>query len=70
MPQQKSLQDVLGAEPPPGVQALAPEVQERLAALVDDARRRQARLMASSVETAIKGVPLPVRGVVKKALLG
>lgn len=70
MPEQSPLQRALRADPPAGVAALPAEVQDRLADLVDEARRRQARLMTEAVETAIKGVPLPVRGVVKKALLG
>jgi hypothetical protein len=42
-------------------------------ALVDQiavACQRQTRLIDDAVDSAIKGVPLPVRGIVKKALVG
>ena len=64
------LSDVLGAEPPTAVAALPPEVVARLAGQIEDARRRQAEAMESGVKAALKGVPLPLRGVVRKALLG
>lgn len=70
MPRQPSLAHVLDAEPPATVQALPDDVQLRLAGHVDTARRRQSDLISSSVDAAIRGVPLPVRGIVKKALLG
>ncbi|MFN2562940.1 MAG: hypothetical protein ABR571_16815, partial [Jatrophihabitans sp.] len=60
----------LGASPPETVAALASDVLERLANQIDVARRRQAEVMAESVRVAVEGVPLPVRGIVRKALLG
>jgi hypothetical protein len=64
------LTDALGVEPSAAVSALPPEVVARLAGQIDDARRRQAAAMESGVKKALKGVPLPLRGVVRKALLG
>ncbi len=64
------LAEVLGDEPPAAVRALPPEVLTRLAGQIEDARRRQAAAMESGVKAALKGVPLPLRGVVRKALLG
>ena len=62
------LTEVLRAEPPSTVQALPEEALEALAAQVVAARRANAELNTQAVETALRGVPLPVRGVVRKAL--
>lgn len=64
------LADALGEEPPAAVSALPAEVLSRLTGQIEDARRRQARAMDSAVTSALKGVPLPFRGVIRKALLG
>lgn len=64
------LADTLGDEPPAAVSALPAAVLTRLATQIEDARRRQAAAMDSAVKSALKGVPLPFRGVVRKALLG
>ncbi|MDP9116598.1 MAG: hypothetical protein M3O28_04945 [Actinomycetota bacterium] len=42
----------------------------RLADQIDAACARQLQLIDDAVNAAIRGVPLPVRGLVKKALLG
>lgn len=54
--------------PPPAVQALAPELRERLAEQVRAGRARQRRLGEEAVASALGGVPLPVRGLVRKAI--
>ncbi|MBJ7337072.1 hypothetical protein [Mycolicibacterium sp.] len=64
------LTDALGVEPPSEISALPPEVQARLAGQVEDARTRQAAAMEAGVKKALKGVPLPLRGAIRKALLG
>lgn len=64
------LTDALGEEPPASVGALPPEVLVRLAGQVEATRRRQAAAMEAGVKTALKGVPLPFRSVIRKALLG
>lgn len=66
----RTLAEVLGDEPPAAVAALPGEVQTRLAGQIEDASRRQAATMEAGVKTALKGVPLPLRGVVRKSLLG
>jgi hypothetical protein len=66
----EDLADVLGADLPAAVAALPADVLGRLAEQIDTARRHQAEVMAEAVRTAIEGVPFPVRGVVRKALLG
>ena len=65
-----TLSDVLGDGPPDSVAALPRAVLERLANQIEQARRHQADVMAESVRVAVKGVPLPVRGIVRKTLLG
>lgn len=70
MPSPPSLESALGAEPPASVLALPDGVQQQLAAHVETASRRQADLVSAAVDAAVRGVPLPVRGVVKRALLG
>ncbi|WP_370248899.1 hypothetical protein [Nocardioides sp.] len=61
---------VLGTTPPESVQALPDDVRQRLADQVRAGRRRQARLTEEAVDRAITGVPLPVRSVIRKALVG
>ncbi len=63
-----ALTKALGAEPPKSVAALPPEVLGRLAAQIEAGRRHHNEVAAEAVRTAIKGAPLPVRGIVKKAL--
>ena len=65
-----SLADALGEEPPAAVSALPEDAQARLAHQIEEARGRQAAEMDATVLAALKGVPLPFRGMVRKALLG
>ncbi len=55
---------------PPGIQALGPEAVARLQTLVEQAERRQADEAEAALQTALQLVPWPVRGVVRKVLLG
>ena len=64
------LADLLGAPPPASVAALPEEARADLAAVVADARRNQAAGLQQAFREALKHVPFPVRGVVKKVLLG
>ncbi|KQY10062.1 hypothetical protein ASD37_06875 [Mycobacterium sp. Root135] len=66
----QALAETLGEEPPAAVGALPDEVLTRLAGQIEDASRRQAAAMEAGVKSALKGVPLPLRRVVRKALLG
>ena len=65
-----SLTDLLDDEPPASVLALPEESQRRLAELLVAAREEQQRQGDEAVERAVRGVPLPVRGIVRKALVG
>ncbi len=65
-----SLTELLHDAPPPSVAALPEPSQRRLAELLVAARARQQQQGDESVERALKGVPLPVRGLVRKALVG
>ena len=64
------LSDTLGTPPPASVATLPSEVLRRLTDQICAARTRQNDVMAQSVRVAVDGVPLPVRGIVRKALLG
>ena len=64
------LADLLGAPSPASVAALPPDVQADLAAVLADARRTQAAGLQQAFQEALRHVPFPVRGVVKKVLLG
>lgn len=65
-----SLEKVLRSTPPPSVEALPVDVQDRLAEQIQDARRRQIERAGVAVDKALTGVPLPVRGVLRKAIRG
>lgn len=64
------LTTLLGAEPPAAVRRLPEEVRARLARQLAEAKQREQRDIEAAVKTAVNGVPLPVRGIVRKALLG
>ena len=62
--------ELLGATPPASVSALSDEDQARLVQVIAGARKKQTRDLAESFDAALKHVPFPVRGLVKKTLLG
>jgi hypothetical protein len=64
------LRDLLGADPPPSVTGLDASAKTALADLLEDSRKRQARSLDDAFSAALKQVPFPVRGIVKKVLLG
>ena len=64
------LRTVLRAEPPAALLALPEAARAEFADLVADARRRQADTLAEAFTATLKHVPFPVRGIVKKVLLG
>ena len=64
------LRTLLGGDPPPGVAALDESSRAALADLIEEARRSQSRSLEESFTATLKHVPFPVRGVVKKVLLG
>ena len=65
-----SLEQVLGAAPPAGVAALSEADRTQLLAVIKSARRKQAEDLEASFHATLKHVPFPLRGIVKKALLG
>jgi hypothetical protein len=65
-----SLERVLGGPPPAGVAALPDTERAELLAVIDQARRKQAEDLEASFHATLKHIPFPLRGVVKKALLG
>jgi hypothetical protein len=64
------LNDALRTEPPSGIAALPDETLADLAGLVRDARRKQAEQLNAAFEATLKHVPFPVRGIVRKVLIG
>ena len=64
------LRDFLGAELPEGISALPDAERDALTAVILDARTRQARGLQEALGTALKHVPLPLRGIVRKVLIG
>lgn len=60
----------LGDDLPPAVLTLSEADKQRLADLVHEARRRQAKSLEESFEATLKHVPFAVRRLVKKVLLG
>jgi len=66
----EQLRDLLGADPPDSVLALDPDARAALAAVLRDSKQRQTRALEESFTATLKHVPFPVRGIVKKVLLG
>lgn len=66
----EQLEALLGAAPPASVLALDADAQAALAEILRDARQRQTRALEESFTATLKHVPFPVRGIVKKVLLG
>ncbi|WP_354697717.1 hypothetical protein DSM112329_03356 [Paraconexibacter sp. AEG42_29] len=57
-------------ELPAGITALGPDTVARVRALVAAAEQRQAEEADAALDTALGIVPRPLRGVVRKVLLG
>jgi hypothetical protein len=64
------LRALLGADPPASVTALSPDAQAELADILREAKQRQAQSMEDAFVATLKHVPFPVRGIVKKVLIG
>lgn len=67
-PALEALRAQLGPSLPPGLGALDTEDVERLVAAIDGARRRQVAEQLRSRDEALRVLPWPLRGVVKKVL--
>ena len=64
------LRKLLDSEPPASVLALDDAARAALADLLADSRRRQGKSLEEAFTATLKHVPFPVRGIVKKVLLG
>jgi hypothetical protein len=64
------LRALLGADPPASVTALPAALRAELADVLRDAKRRQARTLEEAFVATLKHVPFPIRGIVKKVLIG
>lgn len=64
------LRALLCADPPLSVLALPEPNRAELAELLTAARHRQAEDLRAAFTASLKHVPFPVRGIVKKVLLG
>jgi hypothetical protein len=64
------LRALLGADPPAAVTALPAQARAELAELLREAQRRQAQTLEQAFVATLKHVPFPVRGIVKKVLIG
>ena len=53
---------------PKGLAKLGPGVKDEIATLVKEAERRQDRELNDALKAALRGVPRPLRGVVRKVL--
>lgn len=53
---------------PEGIAALAPDAEDRVQALVLEARRQQLRELAQALDHAMRVIPRPLRGGVRKVL--
>ena len=66
----EKLTDLLGGPVPVAVAELPDDVLVRLTAQIESERARQSELIDAAARRAVAGVPFPVRGIVRKALLG
>ena len=64
------LEQLLGAPMPAGIAALDDAARAELAEVIRTARRRQAEDLSASFDATLKHIPFPLRGVVKKVLMG
>ena len=66
----EELEELLGASVPPGIAGLPAASVSALGEAVEAARHRQGRDMAIAFDGALKHVPWPLRGVVRKVVGG
>ncbi len=67
---EQRLRQVLGSAPPDSVAALPAEYQAELVEVIEAALRRQSEDLAASFDTTMRHVPVPLRAVVRRVLLG
>jgi hypothetical protein len=66
----QQLRELLGTDPPASVAALDPAARADLAAVIAAARERQSDSLEKAFVATLRHVPFPVRGIVRKVLLG
>ena len=66
----RRLREFLGGEPPDGISSLPDPARDALIEIVLGARKRQAQSLQAALAAALKHIPLPLRGIVKKVLIG
>jgi hypothetical protein len=66
----EKLTRILGEPVTDGIAGLPDETLFRLADQIAAAKGHQSSMLDDAVRQALSGVPLPVRGIVRKALLG
>jgi hypothetical protein len=64
------LRELLGSAPPDGVAALPDADRQELSEVIASALRRQDEQLAASFEATLRHVPLPLRPLVRRVLLG
>jgi hypothetical protein len=64
------LRTLLGTDPPASVRALPADARAELADILGAAKQQQERTLEEAFGATLKHVPFPVRGIVKKVLLG
>lgn len=69
-PPDDRLRELLGGEPPAAVLALPEPDRAAFADLLAECRQRQAQSLQEGFAASLRHVPFPVRGLVKKVLLG
>jgi hypothetical protein len=66
----EDLAAVLGSAPPAAVAALPDADRRALVAVIEAALERQSADLAESFHRTLRHIPFPLRGVVKKVLIG
>jgi len=64
------LHDLLAGDPPESVLALEESDRAALADLLAESRRKQSESLETAFAATLKHVPFPIRGIVKRVLLG
>ena len=65
-----ALERALGAPPPPGLDVLDDGDRERLADLIETARRAQRQALVDAIDDGLRKLPRVVRGPVSKLIRG
>ena len=63
------LTEALGSPPPDSLATLDQGVVDDLAAMVTDARLHQQQEMARAIDDALRIIPRPLRGIVRKVIV-